>query len=60
MLEEVTMGDVRSTVDSKVDDYVKSRQFKKKVREVAVEVLNDFFGEMWRKRNFWQSGLKNS
>lgn len=59
VIEEVTMSDVRSTADSKIDDLLKSRQFRKKVREVAVEVLDDFFREMWRKKGFWQTGLKN-
>ena len=53
------MSDVRSTADSKIDDFLKSRQLRKKVREVAVEVLDDFFREMWRKKGFWQTGLKN-
>lgn len=57
--EELNRTDVRSMIDSKLEDLVKERMFKQKVREIAVDVLEDFFQQMWHKKGFWKSTLKN-
>lgn len=59
ILEELTRQDVKSMIDSKLDSYIKEREFKKKVRSIAVDVLEDLFKEMWRKNGFWKNSLKN-
>jgi hypothetical protein len=46
-------------IDSKLDSFIKEREFKKKVRSIAVDVLEDLFKEMWRKNGFWKNSLKN-
>ena len=60
VLEELTKQEVKNIIDDKIDDYKGSRDFKKKVREIAVDVLDDFFREMWRKNGFWKNPLKNN
>lgn len=57
--EELTKSDVRSMIDSELEDFLKERNFKKMVREIAVDVIDDFFQQMWHKKGFWKSGLKN-
>ena len=59
ILEELTRQDVKAMIDSKLDSYIKEREFKKKVRSIAVDVLEDLFKEMWRKNGFWKNSLKN-
>lgn len=53
--EELTRSDVRSAIEN----YMKEREFKKTVRNIAVDVLDDFFHEMWRKKGFWKSSIKD-
>lgn len=59
ILEELSRQDVKSMIDSKIDEFVKEKEFKKKVRSIAVDVLEDLFREMWRKNGFWKNSLKN-
>lgn len=46
-------------IDSKLDSYIKERDFKKEVRKITADVIEDFFKEMWRKNGFWKNSLKN-
>ena len=46
-------------INSRLAAYLKDRDFKKEVRDVAVEVLDNFCREMWNKRGFWKTPLKN-
>ncbi len=57
--EELSRQEVKSMIDSKLDEYLTEREFKKKVRSIAVDVLEDLFKEMWRKNGFWKNSLKN-
>lgn len=59
VLEELSKQEVKSIINSRLSDYIKEREFKKVVREVAADVLEDFFKEAWRKNGFWKNQLKN-
>ena len=55
--EELSKQEVSSMIDSKVSEYLKDREFKKQVRNIAVDVIDDFFHEMWRKNGFWKNPI---
>ena len=57
--EELNTTEVRSMINSKLEDYLKERTFKKAVREIVVDVIEEYFREMWRKSGFWKNPLKN-
>lgn len=57
--EELSKSDVQSMINSKLDSFLRERELKKTIREVAVDVLDDFFKELWHKRGFWCNPLKN-
>ena len=57
--EELNTIEVRSMINSKLEDYLKERTFKKAVREIVVDVIEEYFREMWRKSGFWKNPLKN-
>lgn len=57
--EELSKQEVKSMIDSKLSDYLKDNELKKKIRSITVDVLDDFFREMWRKNGFWKNPLKN-
>lgn len=59
VMEELSKSDVRAMIDSKMDDYLKEKAFRKKVREIASDVLDDFFKEMWHKKGFWKNTIRN-
>lgn len=57
--EDVTASEVRSIVNSKLDDFLKERDFEKKVNEISVKVLEKFISQLFNKRLMWTSSLKN-
>lgn len=57
--EELSKQEVRSMIDDKLSSYAKSREIKKEIRNIAIDVIDDFFHEMWRKNGFWKNPLKN-
>lgn len=57
--EDITASEVRSIVNSKLDDFLKERDFEKKVNEISVKVLEKFISQLFNKRLMWTSSLKN-
>lgn len=59
MNEEITRAEIRSMIDSKVSDYLKEKEFEKRVREITTDAMEKFFRMMYNKRGFWKGELKN-
>lgn len=57
--EELTRAEVRNIIDSKVSDYIKEKEFEKRVREITSDAIEKFFKMMYTKRGFWKGELKN-
>lgn len=57
--EELTNSEVRSMINSKMDDFLKEKEFEKRVREISSDALEKFFKMMYNKRGFWKSEIKN-
>ena len=56
--EDVNMNDVRSIVNSKLDDFLNKREFEKKVNDISVKVLEKFVSQLFTKKSRWLSSLK--
>ena len=57
--EDVTSSEVRNIVNSKLDDFLKERDFEKRVNELSAKVLEKFIAQLFNKRLMWTSSLKN-
>ena len=57
--EDMTNGEVRSIVNSKLDNFLKDREFEKRVNELSAKVLEKFIAQLFNKRLMWTSNLKN-
>ena len=57
--EDVTSNEVRSIVNSKLNDFLKERDFEKRVNELSTKVLEKFIEQLFNKRLMWTSSLKN-
>lgn len=57
--EDMTNGEVRSIVNSKLDDFLRDRDFEKRVNELSAKVLEKFITQLFNKRLMWTSSLKN-
>jgi hypothetical protein len=58
--EEITKAEIRSMIDSKVSDFLREREFEKRVREITANSIEKFFRMMYNKRGFWKGELKNA
>ena len=57
--EDVTSNEVRSIVNSKLNAFLKERDFEKRVNELSTKVLEKFIAQLFNKRLMWTSSLKN-
>ena len=57
--EDVTSSEVRNIVNSKLDDFLKERDFEKRVNELSAKVLEKFIAQLFNKRLMWTSSFKN-
>jgi hypothetical protein len=48
----------RSQVENQIEDYMKSREFEKRVHNIAVDVVSEFIENMWLKKSFWKTMIK--
>lgn len=53
--EELTKANVESMINSKISSTMDSRDFKKAVKELATDVVNNVFRALWQKNNFWRN-----
>ena len=57
--EDVTSNEVRNIVNSNLEDFLKERDFEKRVNELSAKVLEKFIAQLFNKRLMWTSSLKN-
>ena len=55
--EELTKNDVNSIVNSKIENALSSRDFKKAVKELASDVINELFKQLWQKNTLWKNAV---
>jgi len=48
----------RSQVENQIDDYMKSKEFEKRVHNIAVDVVSEFIENMWLKKSFWKTMIR--
>lgn len=56
--EELTKAEVNSLINNKVDSILQSNDFKRKVKAITADVLEDLYRTMYQKKTFWQSSVK--
>ena len=58
LMEELSKSDVSSMIDRKLSSSLDSKDFKKKVKELSAEVVNDLFKILWQRNSFWKNSVK--
>ena len=58
--EELSKAEVSSLIATKIEDKLSSMAFKKKVKEIASDVVSEVFKILWQRNNFWKSSVANS
>lgn len=55
--EEITKTEVEAIVSRKLSSSYDSREFKKTVKEITADVIEDLFKTLWNRSNSWKGGL---
>ena len=58
--EELSRSDVRAMINSELDDYSKNEKFKKAVRNLTADVLEDFLDNLWKRKSYWKGTIKRN
>jgi hypothetical protein len=48
----------RGQVEDQIEDYMKTKEFEKRVHNIAVDVVSEFIESMWMKKSFWKTMIK--
>lgn len=57
VLEELSKSDVESMISKKLGNSYDSREFKKAVKKVSAEVIEDLYRTLWNRSSMWRSGV---
>jgi len=57
--EELTKSEVTNMIKSNISSELSSRDFKKVVRDISSDVIEDLFKSLWQNNNIWKSRVKN-
>ena len=55
--EEISKTEVESIVSNRLSSAYDSRDFKKAVREISAEVIEDLFKTLWNRSSSWKGGI---
>ena len=55
--EEISKNDVESIVSRKLSSSYDSRDFKKAVKEITAEVIEDLYRTLWNRSSTWKGGV---
>lgn len=48
----------RAQVENQIEDFIKSKEFEKRVHNIAVDVASEFIENMWLKKSFWKTMVR--
>lgn len=49
----------RSDVNSILNDKINSADFKKKIKQISAEVVNELFKILWQRNSIWKSSISS-
>ena len=55
--EDMTKSEVNSIVKNQMDSTLSSKDFEKRIKEIAADVLNDLFKILWQRNSTWKSNI---
>ncbi len=55
--EELNKQDVERIVSREIDSSYKSRDFKRAVKELTAQVIQDLYRTLWNRNSMWKGGV---
>ena len=56
--EEFSRSDINSIINNKIDTMLKSNDFKKSVKSIIADTLEELYRAFYQRKSFWQSAIK--
>lgn len=56
--EELSRSDINSIINNKIDTMLKSNDFKKSVKSIIADTLEELYRAFYQRKSFWQSAIK--
>ena len=57
IFEELSKADVESVVSNKISNSYDSREFKKAVKKLSAEVIEDLYRTLWNRSSMWRGSV---
>lgn len=56
---EITKTDINNCIDKKLPDYIKKdKEFERRVKDIAGDVIQSLFRILWQKNNFYDKEIR--
>ena len=55
--EEISKTEVESIVSNRISSAYNSRDFKKAVKDITADVIEDLFRTLWNRSSTWKGGV---
>jgi hypothetical protein len=55
--EEINKTDVENIVSRKINSTLDSRDFKKSVKDIVADVLEELYRTLWNRSSMWRGGI---
>lgn len=55
--EEINKTEVEAIVSNRISSAYNSRDFKKAVKEITADVIEDLFKTLWNRSSMWKGGI---
>ena len=55
--EEINKTDVENIVSRKIDSMYDSRDFKKSVKDIVADVIEELYRTLWNRSSMWRGGV---
>ena len=55
--EEISKTEVESVVSNRISSSYDTREFKKAVKDIAADVIEDLFRTLWNRSSTWKGGV---
>ena len=56
--EDLSRNDVEGIISNRLSSYSNSSDFKKAVRAIAADVIEDLYRTLWNRSSSWKGGIK--
>ena len=58
IIEEVTKSEIKNMISNNNSDFIKSKEFNDKIKEISAKVIEELYKILWTRKSFWLDPIK--